>query len=64
MMFDALGSWGCGAFMSAGEWFQIELPESWAGVHIKVKELLLIVIRVAMWGHRQTVTCSVIMQLW
>ena len=60
MTSDASGSWGCGAFTSAGEWFQIELLESWAGVHITVKELLPIVIGVAVWGHQwrgQTVTC-------
>ena len=60
MTSDASGSWGCGAFTSAGEWFQLELPESWTGVHITVKELLPIVIGVAVWGHQwrgQTVTC-------
>ena len=57
MTSDASGSWGCGAFTSVGEWFQIELPESWAGV---LKELLPIVIGVAVWGYQwrgQTVTC-------
>ena len=62
MTSDSLGSWGCGAFTSAGEWFQIKLPESWAGVHIRVKELLPIVIGVAVW-RGQTVA-RVIMQQW
>ena len=30
---DASGSWGCGAFTSAGEWFQLKLPETWGCVH-------------------------------
>lgn len=57
---DASGSWGCGAFTDLGEWFQIEWPESWAGVHITVKELLPIVVGVAVWGSRwagKTVQC-------
>ena len=43
---DASGGWGCGAFTSKGEWFQLE---SWDAVHITVKELLPIVIAVALW---------------
>ena len=39
-MSDASGSWGCDAFTSAGEWFQLELPSSWDGIHITIKELL------------------------
>ncbi len=49
---DASGSWGCGAFTSGGSWFQLQLPESWDGVHITVKELLPIVLGVAIWGNR------------
>lgn len=41
---DASGSWGSGAFNSQGEWFQFQLPQSWATVHITVKELLPIVV--------------------
>ena len=37
---DASGSWGCSTFTLRGEWFQLELPESWDRVHITVKELL------------------------
>ena len=41
---DASASWGCGAFIYVGEWFQLELPSSWDGIHITIKELLPIVI--------------------
>ena len=37
---DALGGWGCGAFSSAGAWFQFCWPPAWAPIHITVKELL------------------------
>ena len=49
---DASGSWGCGAFSSEGEWFQIPWPESWNGIHITVKELLPVIVAIALWGHR------------
>lgn len=57
---DASGSWGCGAFTSAGEWFQLKLPESWDGIHITTKELLPIVIGAALWGEQwrgKTIRC-------
>ena len=57
---DASGTWGCGAFLSSGEWFQLEWPESWSDTHITVKELLPIVIAVALWADRwrgTTVRC-------
>ncbi len=57
---DVSGSWGCGAFESSGEWFQLKLPESWSSIHITVKELLPIVTGIALWGrkwHGQTVHC-------
>ena len=47
---DASGSWGCGAFTSTGEWFQLKLPETWSDIHITVKELLPIILGVAVWG--------------
>ena len=28
---DASGSWGCGAFTSDGQWFQLQLPVCWDG---------------------------------
>ena len=49
---DASGSWGCGAFTSTGEWFQLKLPDTWNGIHITVKELLPVVLGVAMWGRQ------------
>ena len=57
---DASGSWGCGAFSSMGQWFQLRLPESWDGVHITIKELLPIVIGLEIWGGQwrgKTIRC-------
>ena len=48
----AYGSWGCGAFTSGGQLFQLQLPGSWQEVHIVVKELLPIVLGVAVWGNQ------------
>ena len=47
---DASGRWGCGAFTSKGDWFQLRWPPEWEGVHITAKELL-IVIGCGIWGH-------------
>ena len=52
LMSDASGSWGCGAYISHGQWFQMQLPESWLDVHITIKELLPIILVVAVWGGR------------
>ena len=49
---DASGSWSCGACTSHGQWFQLQLLESWSDVHITIKELLPIVLGVAAWGNR------------
>lgn len=49
---DASGRWGCGAFTERGEWFQYRWPVEWESVHITVKELLPIVLSVAVWGHK------------
>lgn len=57
---DASGSWGCGAYSEKGEWFQLKLPGSWDGIHITTKELLPIVISIALWGEQwrgQSVKC-------
>lgn len=57
---DASGGWGGGAFTSSGEWFQVQWPESWATVHITVKELAPIVVAAAVWGREwkgRTVCC-------
>lgn len=48
---DASGSWGCGAFVSSGEWFQFQWPEPWSAVNITSKELLPIVMGTALWGN-------------
>lgn len=51
---DASGSWGCGAYTSAGQWFQYKWPPSWASVHITAKELLPIIMASVVWGHSWT----------
>ena len=48
--FDASETWGCGAFSSRGEWFQLEWPDSWRELHITIQELLPIMLSVALWG--------------
>ena len=47
---DASGSWGCGAFYHPF-WLQLQWPKFWHQYHITVKELLLIVLAVAIWGQ-------------
>ena len=37
---DASGSWNCGAFVSTGEWFQLQWLKAWDNIHITTKELL------------------------
>ena len=57
---DASGNWGCGAYTSTGDWFQLALSGDWSDVHITAKELLPIVLGVAVWGPRwkgRTVLC-------
>ena len=44
-------NWGCGAFISSGQWFQLQWPPVWARVHITFKELVPVVTAVALWGH-------------
>ncbi len=42
-------------------WFQLKFPDSWLDVHITVKELLPIVLAVALWGYLWkgvTVSCK------
>ena len=48
---DASGSWGCGAFLDDGRWFQISWQGFWSQVHITVKELLPVVVACAVWGR-------------
>ena len=57
---DASGNWGCGAYSSHREWFQFQWPESWATIHVTIKELLPIIMSCAIWGHNwkgKTVKC-------
>ena len=51
-MSDASGSWGCGAYTSTGEWFQLRWLPSWESIHIMVKELLPIAVAAAIWGKQ------------
>ncbi len=56
---DASGSWGCGAFCLP-HWLQLEWPSSWLAHHIAAKELVPILLAVAVWGHEwvgQRVLC-------
>ena len=46
---DASGSWGCGA-TSDNRWFQLSWPPSWKDVPISPKELVPIIIAVALWA--------------
>ena len=46
---DASGSWGCGAFSDAG-WFQQCWSSNTCEYHITAKELIPIVIAMAVWG--------------
>ena len=49
---DASGSFGCGAFSIAAGGFQLQWPQSWAGIEITAKELVPIVIAAAIWGQQ------------
>ncbi len=48
---DASGSWGCGA-VTDQLWFQCPWSPSWEGVNIATKEMVPIVLAVAVWGER------------
>ncbi len=48
---DASGSWGYGAYTSTGQWFQLKWPAAWLDIHITVKELLPIILGVALWSN-------------
>jgi len=47
---DASGSWGCGAVTSDGQWLQLQWPQSWGDVHIAAKEMVPVVIALALCG--------------
>ena len=46
---DTSGAWGCGAYWGS-LWFQLEWPEEWQEENIATKELVPIVVGVALWG--------------
>lgn len=55
---DASGAWGCGAYCN-DQWFQLAWPEAViAQLSIMFKELVPIVVAVAVWGQSWT-NCSV-----
>ena len=59
---DASGSWGCGSIWEK-QWFQWPWPEEWREVNIMAKELVPIVISIAVWGphftrHRVLFQCD------
>ena len=47
---DASGSFGCGAVVSNGAWFNAQWPPSWSSVNIAVKELVPVVLAAVLWG--------------
>ena len=47
---DASGSWGCGAVSHTLRWFQVQWPDSWQRHHIALKEMIPVVMAVALWG--------------
>ena len=47
---DASGSWGCRTYWHP-HWFQLKWPVTLTNAHISVKELVPIVLAVAMWGQ-------------
>ncbi len=59
---DVSGAWGCGAYTCIGLWFQLKFPDSWSEIHITVKELLPIVMAVAVWG-RLLEGCNGVLQM-
>ena len=48
---DASGSWGCSAVSDSACWFQVEWPQSWHLCHIAAKEMVPVVIAIAVWGQ-------------
>ena len=58
---DASVNWGCSAFCSTGNWFQLSWPVSWLELHITVKELLPVIVGVGIWGNQwrgSTILCK------
>ena len=48
---DASGSWGCGAVNDSAHWFQVKWPQAWDQYHISMKEMVPVVIAIAIWGQ-------------
>ena len=48
---EASGSFGCGDYFVPFGWYQLQWPTSWADYHITEKELLPIVLSVALWDR-------------
>lgn len=48
---DASGTWGCGA-TEPPQWFHLQWPPAWSCFPITTKELLPIIVAVAVWGRR------------
>ena len=57
---DASGSWGCGAFSRDGLWFQLKWPASWSHCHIAAKEMVPVVVSIAIWGAHWSSTSVLI----
>ena len=47
---DVSGTWGCGALNDDLPWFKVQWPESWQQIHIAAKEMVPVVLAVAVWG--------------
>ena len=50
LLSDASGHWGCGALFGT-QWFQYQWPEGMDKANITRKELIPIILAVAIWGH-------------
>ena len=48
---DASGSWGCKALSHTLDWFQLQWPDTWNQHYIAAKEMVIIVVAVAVWGQ-------------
>lgn len=48
---DALGSWGCGAFVES-EWFQIQWPDHCSLETITQREMIPVLLAAAIWGRQ------------
>ena len=58
---DASGSWGCGAVTDSGQWFQVQWLESWGKITIAAKEMVPVVISIAIWEAQWT-KCGVLVR--